>query len=66
MPSSRPTGNLDTRTSREVMDLFADVHEQGNTVVLVTHQEEIAACARRVLYLRDGCVERDVRVKEQL
>lgn len=64
--ADEPTGNLDTRTSREVMDLFADVHEQGNTVVLVTHQEEIAACARRVLYLRDGCIERDVRVKEQI
>ncbi|CAN5498861.1 ABC transporter ATP-binding protein [soil metagenome] len=57
--ADEPTGNLDTKTSEEIMVLFAAIHEGGNTVVLVTHEEEIAAHARRVIRLRDGVVESD-------
>jgi putative ABC transport system ATP-binding protein len=58
--ADEPTGNLDTRTSYEIMQLFSKIHEGGNTVVLVTHEEDIAAYAHRVIRLRDGVVESDV------
>jgi putative ABC transport system ATP-binding protein len=62
-PSSRladePTGNLDTRTSYEIMNIFSKIHEDGNTVVLVTHEEDISNYAHRVIRLRDGLVETD-------
>lgn len=58
--ADEPTGNLDTRTSYEIMQLFSKIHDAGNTVVLVTHEEDIASYARRVIRLRDGSVESDV------
>lgn len=58
--ADEPTGNLDTRTSYEIMQLFDAIHESGNTVVLVTHEEDIASYARRVIRLRDGAVESDM------
>lgn len=58
--ADEPTGNLDTATSLEVMQLFSDIQEAGNTVILVTHEEDIAACAHRTVRLRDGKVESDV------
>jgi len=57
--ADEPTGNLDTATSMEIMGLFAEIQEAGNTVILVTHEEDIAACAQRVVRLRDGKVESD-------
>lgn len=57
--ADEPTGNLDTKTSDEIMELFAQIHEQGNTVMLVTHEEDIAACTKRVVRIRDGVVESD-------
>ena len=57
--ADEPTGNLDTATSLEVMELFADSQKAGNTVILVTHEEDIAACAERTVRLRDGRVESD-------
>ena len=57
--ADEPTGNLDTATSLEVMELFADIQKAGNTVILVTHEEDIAACAERTVRLRDGRVESD-------
>jgi putative ABC transport system ATP-binding protein len=57
--ADEPTGNLDSKTSVEVMELFANIHAAGNTVVLVTHEEDIAAYAHRVVRLRDGLVESD-------
>lgn len=57
--ADEPTGNLDTATSLEVMELFADIQKAGNTVILVTHEEDIAACADRIVRLRDGRVEGD-------
>ena len=58
--ADEPTGNLDTATSLEVMQLFSDIQKAGNTVILVTHEEDIAACAHRTVRLRDGKVESDV------
>jgi len=57
--ADEPTGNLDSKTSVEVMHIFGKLQEAGNTVVLVTHEEDIAAYARRVVRLRDGLVESD-------
>lgn len=57
--ADEPTGNLDTKTSIEIMDLFGAIHAGGNTVVLVTHEEDIAARTRRVVRIRDGVVESD-------
>jgi putative ABC transport system ATP-binding protein len=58
--ADEPTGNLDTKTGVEIMNLFARLHEGGNTIILVTHEADIAAHAHRVIYLRDGQVEKDV------
>jgi len=57
--ADEPTGNLDTKTSVEIMALFDEIHAAGNTVVLVTHEEDIAAYAHRVVRLRDGVVAAD-------
>ena len=57
--ADEPTGNLDSKNSEEIMGLFSAIQEGGNTVVLVTHEEEIAAHARRIIRLRDGEVESD-------
>ncbi len=59
--ADEPTGNLDSKTSIEIMKLFGDIHAQGNTVILVTHEEEIAAYAHRVIRLRDGMIESDTK-----
>lgn len=59
--ADEPTGNLDTKTSVEIMELFGKIHEQGNTVVLVTHEEDIANYTHRVVRIRDGVVETDKR-----
>lgn len=57
--ADEPTGNLDSKTSVEIMDLFSKIHEQGNTVVLVTHEEDIANFTKRIVRVRDGVVESD-------
>ena len=54
-----PTGNLDSKTSVEIMEIFNKIHSEGNTVILVTHEEDIAAYAHRVVRLRDGMIETD-------
>jgi putative ABC transport system ATP-binding protein len=61
--ADEPTGNLDTATGNEIMALFARLHQQGNTIVLVTHEHDIAMNAHRVIHVRDGKVERDERIK---
>lgn len=57
--ADEPTGNLDTKTSYEIMDLFDQIHSKGNTVIMVTHEEDIAEYAHRIVRLRDGLIETD-------
>jgi len=57
--ADEPTGNLDSKTSYEIMDLFQALHDQGNTIIMVTHEDDIAEYAHRVVRLRDGLVEKD-------
>ena len=61
--ADEPTGNLDSQTGEEIMALFARLHEQGNTIVLVTHEPDVAARAHRIIRLRDGHVETDQRTR---
>ena len=58
--ADEPTGNLDSKTGEEIMNLFARLHEAGNTIILVTHEADIAAHANRVVHIRDGQIEKDV------
>lgn len=60
--ADEPTGNLDTKTGDEIMMLFEEIHKQGNTIILVTHEEYIAEHAKRIIRLRDGVIELDERV----
>lgn len=60
--ADEPTGNLDTRTGQEIMDIFEKLHEAGNTIILVTHEEYIAEHTNRIIRLRDGMIERDEAV----
>ncbi|MGH9711374.1 MAG: ABC transporter ATP-binding protein [Candidatus Acidiferrales bacterium] len=61
--ADEPTGNLDSQTGEEIMALFARLHSEGNTIILVTHEPDIAQHAHRVIRLRDGKVEKDERIK---
>jgi len=57
--ADEPTGNLDSKTGDEIMEIFETLHEQGNTIILVTHEEYIAEHSDRIIRLRDGLIERD-------
>jgi putative ABC transport system ATP-binding protein len=61
--ADEPTGNLDSKTSEDILKLFDDIQQQGNTLIIVTHEEEIARHAHRIIRLRDGSVEADTREK---
>ncbi len=63
--ADEPTGNLDTKTGEEIMTLFEELHRQGNTIILVTHEADIAEHAHRVIRLRDGKVEQDEKVTKR-
>ncbi len=63
--ADEPTGNLDTKTGEEIMGLFEELHHQGNTIILVTHEADIAEHAHRVVRLRDGLVETDEPVRKR-
>ena len=60
--ADEPTGNLDTRSGGEIMTIFDELNEAGNTIIMVTHEPEIAAHARRILHIRDGLIERDEQI----
>ena len=64
--ADEPTGNLDTKTGVEIMGLFNDLHAQGNTIILVTHEEDIARHAHRIIRVRDGLVESDHMVEDRV
>ena len=64
--ADEPTGNLDSKTSVEIMNLFDEIHSSGNTVILVTHEEDIARHAHRIIRLRDGMVESDERTRAEV
>ncbi|MCE7991442.1 MAG: ABC transporter ATP-binding protein [Roseivirga sp.] len=59
--ADEPTGNLDSKTSYDIMDLFADLHDKGNTIIMVTHEDDIAHYSHRIVRLRDGEIETDVK-----
>ena len=62
--ADEPTGNLDTKTSIEIMGLIEEIHQKGNTIILVTHEEDIAKHAHRIVRMRDGAIESDEQNKE--
>jgi len=63
--ADEPTGNLDTKTGEDIMALFHEIHEKGNTIILVTHEEYIAEHAKRILRIRDGLIEKDEIVEKR-
>ena len=64
--ADEPTGNLDTKTGEEIMQLFYDLWKQGNTIILVTHEHDVALHAKRIITLRDGLIESDIINEEQV
>ena len=61
--ADEPTGNLDSKTGTEIMEIFRKLHETGKTIVLVTHDEKIAGCAQRLVRLMDGVITADERIR---
>jgi len=57
--ADEPTGNLDSTTGREIMGLFSELHRTGNNMIVVTHEYEVAQCAGRIIFLRDGQIEKE-------
>jgi len=61
--ADEPTGNLDTKTSRIIMDAFKELNKKGHTIILITHEMDVADCANRIIHIRDGIIEKDVANK---
>ncbi|MBK7865527.1 MAG: ABC transporter ATP-binding protein [Ignavibacteriales bacterium] len=64
--ADEPTGNLDSKTGEEIMGLFHEIHQKGNTIILVTHEDEVARHAQRIIRLRDGLIESDTKVHNRI
>lgn len=64
--ADEPTGNLDSRTAAEILDLFGTLHASGQTLIIVTHDPEVAACCRRIVRLRDGRIAEDIEQRHEL
>jgi len=62
--ADEPTGNLDTNTGRDIMKILEKLHHQGNTIIIVTHEHDIATYADRILYIRDGAIEKEERIEQ--
>src|SRR6185436_9124062 len=62
--ADEPTGNLDSRTSEEIMAIFQDLNDAGKTIVLITHEPDIAQYAKRVVHVRDGFIQQDERIQQ--
>ena len=63
--ADEPTGNLDSKTGEEIMSLFENLHRQGNTIILVTHEMDVAQHAHRIIFIRDGKIASDEKVVKQ-
>jgi putative ABC transport system ATP-binding protein len=63
--ADEPTGNLDTNTGKDIMKILEKLHHQGNTIIIVTHEHDIATYADRILYIRDGAIEKEERMKRK-
>ena len=63
--ADEPTGNLDSRTSEEIMGIFQQLNEEGKTIVLITHEPDIAAHAKRIVHMRDGVIQKDERIEQR-
>lgn len=64
--ADEPTGNLDSKTSEEIMEMFENLHRAGNTIILVTHEPDIAEYAHRIVRLKDGMIESDIRTQDKV
>ena len=60
--ADEPTGNLDSKTGEDVMKLFQDLNNQGQTIILITHEEDIAIQSKRIINIKDGLIESDTRI----
>ena len=62
MFADEPTGNLDTKTGEEVMNLFQELNDQGQTIILITHEDDIARQSKRIINIKDGLIESDINI----
>ena len=64
--ADEPTGNLDSKTTKRIMKLFQDLNEEGSTIIMVTHEPEMAVYTKRIVHVRDGQVEKDEKINQEI